>query len=66
MNALFTVRGREFACQFDYEQGEPQTWDEPGWPDIFTLIRVHLDGVDVTDLLDPAIVQELEDKAGIC
>lgn len=64
MNTIINLHGREFACEFDYEPGEPRTWEHPGWPDIYTLIRVHLDGVDVTDLLDPAIVHRLEQAAG--
>jgi hypothetical protein len=38
-------------------------WDEPGWPDIYTLTGAWLDGVNVTAIIDPAIVQELEERA---
>ena len=60
---IITLNNREFACAFEHEPGEPATCLEPGWPDIYTLTRVHLDGVDVTDLLSPAIVQQLEERA---
>lgn len=59
-----TARGHEFECQFEVELGEPATCMEPGWPDIYTLTRASVQGVDVTGIIDPAIVQELEERAG--
>jgi hypothetical protein len=59
----YTVRGLTLECEFEFEAGEPQTLDDPGWPDIYTLTGAWLDGVNVTAIIDPAIVQELEERA---
>lgn len=63
MRTYFTARGHELDCEFEFEQGEPMTWDDPGWPDIYTLTQVWLNGTDVTAIIDPALVHELEEKA---
>jgi hypothetical protein len=36
---------------------------EPGWPDAYYLISATTGGVNVTEILDPAIVHELEQRA---
>jgi hypothetical protein len=59
----YTVRGLTLECEFEFEAGEPQTLDDPGWPDIYTLTGAWLGGVNVTAIIDPAIVQELEERA---
>jgi hypothetical protein len=59
----YVVRGLTLECEFEFEAGEPATWDEPGWPDIYTLTGAWLGGVNVTAIIDPAIVQELEERA---
>jgi hypothetical protein len=59
----YTVRGLTLECEFEFEAGEPQTLDDPGWPDIYTLTGAWLGDVDIVDVLDPAIVQELEERA---
>jgi hypothetical protein len=64
MNGVpYTVRGLTLECEFEFEAGEPQTLDDPGWPDIYTLTGAWLGNVDIVDVLDPAIVQELEERA---
>jgi hypothetical protein len=59
----YTVRGLTLECEFEFEAGEPQTLDDPGWPDIYTLHFAWLNGVNVTAIIDPAVVQELEERA---
>jgi hypothetical protein len=58
-----TTRGHEFECAFEFEPGEPATCMEPGWPDVYHLISARVQGVDVTAILDPAIVHRLEQLA---
>ena len=59
----YTIRDITLECEFDYEPEEPQTWDEQGWPETYTLTGAWLNGVDIVELLDPAIVQQLEERA---
>ena len=59
----YTVRGLTLECEFEFEAGEPRTLDDPGWPDMYTLVGAWLNGVDIANILDPAIVQELEERA---
>jgi hypothetical protein len=58
-----TAHGHEFDCEFEHEPAEPPTWDEPGWPAIYTLISAKYKGIEVIGILDPAIVQQLEERA---
>jgi len=58
-----TIRGLTLDCEFDIEPAEPATQDGPGWPAIYTLISAKLGGVDIVQVLDQAIIQELERRA---
>jgi hypothetical protein len=58
-----TARGHAFECWFEFEPGEPATCIDPGWPDAYYLISATTGGVNVTEILDPAIVHELEQRA---
>ena len=64
MKIPYTARGHDLECEFEFEPGEPATFDDPGWPGIYTLTRAWLHGVDVTAIIDPALVQQLEERAG--
>ena len=56
------AHGYEFNCKFEHELAEPKTWDEPGWPAMYTLISAKYEGIEVLPILDPAIVQSLEEQ----
>ena len=56
------AHGHNFTCKFDYEPTEPKTFDEPGWPAMYTLISATYEGIEVLPILDPAIVQSLEEQ----
>lgn len=58
-----TIHDIELDCDFYREKGEPATQTDPGWPDIYMLTRAELNGVDILELLDQAVVQELERRA---
>ena len=58
------AHGHEFTCKFDYEPAEPKTFDEPGWPAMYTLTSAIYEGIEVLPILDPAIVQSLEEQRG--
>ena len=60
----YTTRGLSLECEFEFEGGEPRTWDEPGSPDTYTLTGAWLNEVNIVDILDPALVQQLEERAG--
>jgi hypothetical protein len=58
-----TIHDIELDCDFYFEKGEPATQTDPGWPDIYTLLSAELGGVDIVQILDQAIIQELERRA---
>jgi hypothetical protein len=64
MKVPYTARGLTLDCHFELEPGEPNTIDEPGWPDVYHLISASVQGVDVTAIIDPALVHQLEERAG--
>ena len=64
MKVPYTARGLTLECEFELEPGEPSSWDEPGWPDIYTLTGAWVDGVNVMAIIDPALVHQLEERAG--
>lgn len=63
-SATYTLHGINIACRFDYAPGEPPEVDHPGWPDAYYLTHATVGGVDVFKLLDPAVVQHLEEMEG--
>ena len=63
MKTHLTARGHEFECVFEFEPGEPATCMEPSWPDAYYLSSAEIQGINVTEILDPAIVHELEQRA---
>ena len=65
MRITHQVEGHELDCELCFESGEPQTLDHPGWPDIYTVTRVWLMGADVTEIIDPAIIHRIEERAAI-
>jgi hypothetical protein len=64
MRVPYTARGLTLDCEFEFEAGEPSNIDEPGWPDIYTLTGAWVDGVNVMPIIDPALVHQLEERAG--
>ena len=58
------AHGHNFECKFDYEPAEKPAWDEPGWTAMYTLISCVYEGIEVLPILDPAIVQSLEEQRG--
>jgi hypothetical protein len=64
MKLPYTARGLTLDCEFEFEAGEPSNIDEPGWPDIYTLTGAWVDGVNVMAIIDPALVHQLEERAG--
>lgn len=59
----YEVEGLTLKCDLWFEEGEPQTLDHPGWPDDYTVEKVFLGGVDVTKIIDPAIIHRIEERA---
>jgi hypothetical protein len=57
------AHGHEFECKFEHEPAEPATAIDQGWPAIYTLISAKYKGIEVIGILDPAIVQALEERA---
>ena len=62
--ATHTIYGVDIVCRFDYEPGEPPEIDHPGWPDAYYLTHATIGGIDVLKILDPAVVQMLEEWEG--
>ena len=61
---IMNIRGITLECEFEYEKGEPATQDHPGYRDIYTLTSARvLGGVDIVQVLDQAIIAELERRA---
>jgi hypothetical protein len=58
------VRDLTLDCEFEFDAGSPQTWDEPGCPEQYTLMSAWLNGVEIIDILDPALIEQLEERAG--
>ena len=44
--------GGELLVYFDFEDGERQTWDDPGYPESVLVNSVFANGMDVTSLLE--------------
>jgi hypothetical protein len=60
----YPVRDLTLDCEFEFDAGSPQTWDEPGCPEQYTLTSAWLNGVEIIEILDPALIEQLEERAG--
>ena len=57
--------GVPLTCWFEYEAAEPQTYDEPGYPEMWTLMHVYLPGssIDLAPVLDSSLMEQIEQWA---
>lgn len=60
----YTVHGYELEGSYEYEPAERGTYDTPGYGPVVTVTKVFIDGAcrNAIDLIDPAIVQDLEKR----
>lgn len=56
--------GFTFSGIAEYEPAQPQTFDEPGYNAIATIISLYVrpDTRDMVDIIDPYVIQQLERK----
>ena len=56
------INGFHFTGLAEVEPAEAATEISPGWPTVVTVFKLHLDGShkDCIDIIDPAIVQRIE------
>lgn len=52
----------DLECEFDYQPGEPQTWDDPGCPPEIDLLSVTLDGHEVMEMLNDWSLEKIMDQ----
>ena len=58
-----TRSGLAIDCWIYYEEGEPQTWDEPGEPETVELHHACVGGIDVIEIMDQELINMIEEKA---
>lgn len=56
----YTIENGTLMCYYDYSPAERQTYDEPGCPAEADVYCIKLNGVDITDIVDPALVKYIE------
>lgn len=64
MRVPYTARGLTLDCVLSLNQASQAHGMRPGWPDVYHLISASVQGVDVTAIIDPALVHQLEERAG--
>jgi len=52
--------GGNLVVHFDFEPGERQTWDDPGYPESVTVNSVFANGMDITALIDFSTMEGIE------
>ena len=55
------LRGIPLECEYEWDEGEPKTWDHPGAPAGAFLIRCFVGGRNIIDLLDDRAIREIEE-----
>ena len=60
LETTFSHDGGELFVHFDFEPGESQTWDDPGYPESVSVNAVFANGMDITSLLDSATMESIE------
>ena len=57
----YKLNGVYLNCEIEFEKGEKETRDEPGWPDDATLWKATTEsGDDVTEILSDEQREEIE------
>lgn len=55
--------GFPMSCVVEFDSGEAQTFDHPGSGAYCVLIKCLVGGVDITEMLDSATIERVEDCA---
>ena len=51
----------QLECWIEYEEGERETRDDPGYPDSATLCFAEVDGTDICEILCESTKSEIEE-----
>lgn len=62
-NMFVTVEpwGFPVTVVYDYDEGEPATWDHPGAEPYCVILEAHVGGVDIYDMLENEQILRLEE-----
>lgn len=47
---------------YDYDEGEPSTWDHPGAEPYCVILEAHVGGCDIYEMLDEHQILRLEES----
>lgn len=56
----YQLDGRSLTCEVEYEEGERETYSEPGFPPSADLISATENGIDITKKLFASEILEIE------
>ena len=56
----YAIENGTLQCYYDYSPAERQTYDHPGCDAEADIYSIKLNGVDITDSVDPALVKYIE------
>lgn len=56
----YRLDGRDLNCEVEYEEGEQETFSEPGFPPSADLVSATENGVDITKELCASEILEIE------
>lgn len=58
----FEYEGAMFNIDFDFDEGEPETHDHPGWPANATIHSIQFNGIEMIDMLKQSVIDYMEHK----
>ena len=56
----YQLDGRDINCEVEYEEGERETFSEPGFPPSADLFSATENGIDITEELFASEILEIE------
>ena len=59
------IRGIPLECEYEWDPGEKQTWDHPGFPPGAFLVRCSVGERNIIDLLDDHTIHTIEEAIAL-
>lgn len=59
---IFEYDGAKFLIDFEFEAGDPETYEYPGWPPELIIHSIKFENVEMIDMLKESVINYIEHK----
>lgn len=61
----FEYEGAEFFIDFEFDSGEPATYDHPGYPATAEIHSITHNGIEMIGMLRKSVIEHIEHKLAL-